>query len=192
MITTTLFAQLNLFTCATQKNASPNTNQYSLASVLCKSTNKPSTRFPLRRHVELKTSPCFFHFLFDWWEIINVWPFFPEIWSAPKSFISQRSRVDIYTHFIFKYIFSFWTIHFQCSQQHCLCISTFWHAVPQKSAGPNTNQYPLASVSCKSSNKPSTRFPLGRHVELKNSSSIFCFFVRQTKKSLIVASFFEI
>ena len=38
----------------------------------------------------------------------------------------------------------------------------------QISAGPNSNQYPLASV-CKSSGKPSTRFPLGRLVELKTS-----------------------
>ena len=34
---------------------------------------------------------------------------------------------------------------------------------------PNTHQYLLASI-CKSSGKPSTRFPLGRLVELKTSS----------------------
>ena len=45
----------------------------------------------------------------------------------------------------------------------------------QISAGPNTNQYPLASL-CKSSRKPSTRFPLGRHVELKASPNLFFIF----------------
>ena len=57
--------------------------------------------------------------------------------------------------------------------------------------GPNTNQNPPASVLCKSSGKPSTRFPLGRHAELDLSKKNFIIIVRQTEKlKLMFLTFF--
>ena len=48
----------------------------------------------------------------------------------------------------------------------------------QISAGPNSNQYPIAPALCKSSGKPSTRFALGEHVELETLSDLFFKFNR--------------
>ena len=104
---------------------------------------------------------------------------FFEKWAAQETQILKGSITDIRTQFIHTYRTNFWTIHFQCSQQQCLSATTFLHARPQKSAGPNSKQYPTASVLCKSGGKPSTRFPLGRHVELKTCPKYL--FVRQSK-----------
>mgnify|MGYP005727611567 CR=1 FL=1 len=57
-------------------------------------------------------------------------------------------------------------IHFQNVLTHHLSIRATGQQKVQRNAGPNTN--PTASV-CKSNGEISTRFPLGRLVELKTS-----------------------
>ena len=132
----------------------------------CKSSGKPSTRFPLGRLGELKTSPgiCSLD-LFT----LSVFQHFFEIWILNLLSILNDSRIDINTYLIQTYKLRLWMIHF-------IFKWAFYH--PTKvtgqeqvsiSAGPNSNQYPIASVLYKSSGKPSTRFPLGTLVELKTS-----------------------
>ena len=91
------------------------------------------------------------------------------IWSAPKPFILQRSKAGINKHLIQTYKLGFWTIHLFIVWASYLPSRVTWQEKLQISAGLAANQYYLASVWCKSSGKPSTRFPLGRLVELKTS-----------------------
>ena len=131
-----------------QKNAGPNTNQYYLASV-CKSSGKPSTRFPLGGHVELKTSPEYFHFFVRQNKNCHFSCFqhLFEIWSAPKPFICQRSRPDINTHLIHTYKLRFRTIHFIIVWANYLPSRVTGQEKLFWSAGPHANQYVNRAVN---------------------------------------------
>ena len=117
----------------------PNTNWNPLASVLCKSSGKPSTRFLLRfvyifvvRQNKNFKKLCFRHFF--------------EKWAALETQILWSSKSDVHTQLIHTYQINFWTIHFVIVWAIYLPSRVTGQEKVQISAGPNTNQYPLASV----------------------------------------------
>ena len=110
---------------------------------------------------------------------------FLEKWAALETSILWRSNVDISTQWIIVIWTNSGTIHFVIVWAHYLPSRVTGQEKVQISAGPNTNQYPLASVLCKSSGKPSTRFPLGRLVELKTSPTNFIFLLERIKNNFL-------